>query len=367
MLLFLVGSFYLIYNFFLMDGSQAELSEKLAKDDKKNTSDNSNNLNNFDKLSQLVEKGVKGLSLSEDGGKIQYYSSADKSFWMTSFDGKSIKKKLSNDDLSNVGRIIWNKNKKEALLRMGDSFYLYSFGNEKKLIKNSRALNWINFDQKIVYVFKDQITGKKTLNIADPDGSNWREVAPIENDDIVISNIPRSAKSSFWLYPNAFKNSNLTIIPFGVGELEKKGESKFGADYLWSNDGNKFLRSSVSQEGGNNFVLEVCNLKTDSCSDLGFPTLVSKCTWMSNDESVYCAMPTNIEKNSVMPDDYLNNKVYTDDLFWKINIASAKKEKIVDEKYLKQDVDATNLLLSPNNDFLFFINRKDGGLFRIML
>ncbi|EKE20843.1 MAG: hypothetical protein ACD_7C00461G0003 [uncultured bacterium] len=360
-LLFLVGSFYIAYNLFLAQDEQSVPADKLMKNDKKT------NLTNLDKMVQLVGKGTRGLSLSEDGEKIQYYSSEDRSFWTASFDGKSIKNKLSNDDFNEAEQIIWNKNKKEAILKIKDSFYLYSFGNKEKLIKNSKALNWINFYQKIVYTYEDQASGKKTLNISDPDGSNWKEIAKIEDDKIYISDIPRSAKASFWLQPDAFKESNLTIIPFGEGELEKKGELKFGADYLWSKDGGKFLRSSVSQKGGSNLILEVCDIKTNDCLNLNFPTMVDKCVWTNNNKSVYCAMPVNIENNLVMPNGYLNNKIYTKDLFWKINIESAKKEKIIEEKYIKQDIDATNLLLSPNEDFLFFIDRKSEGLFRILL
>lgn len=359
-LLFLAGNFYFAYNFLLKEKDQTEATSEEEKSDKKN------NLN-LEKLSRLVEKNVKGLSLSEDGGKIQYYNSNDKSFWLSSFDGESIKKKLSNDDFGDAEKITWNKNRKEALLKIKDSFYLYRFGDKEKFIKNSKSLNWINFDQKIVYTYNDQASGKKTLNIANPDGSNWKEIAMIESDEIVIDPIPRSAKSSFWSYPSAFIKSDLTIIPFIEGELEKKGELKFGSDYLWSNDGNKFLRSSVSEEGGNNLILEVCELKSDKCLNLNLPTLASKCVWTNNDKSIYCAMPTNIGRNTVMPNDYLNNKIYTKDSLWKVNIESAKKEKALDEKYLKEELDVTNLILSPNEDFLFFINRKDGGLFRIIL
>jgi hypothetical protein len=89
--------------------------------------------------------------------------------------------------------------------------------------------------------------------------------------------------------------------------------------------------------------------------------------WSKNNKNVYCAAPTNIEKNVLMPNDYLNNKIFTKDFFWKVNMETFKKEKIIDEKYIKEDLDATNMLVSPNEDFLFFINKKDGGLFRIVI
>ncbi len=359
-LLFLVGNFYVAYNFLLKEDTPESAEKKQQKNEKEDSL-------HLDKLTEFSDKNIKGLSLSEDGGKLQYYNDNDKSFWLLSFDGTSIRKKLSNDDFSKVEKIIWNKNKQSAILKIENAFYIYSFGEKEKLIKNSKALNWINFDEKVVYTYEDGISHRKTLNIADSDGTNWKEIITIKSDEIIISSIPKSAKSSFWLYPDAFKKSNLTIIPFIEGELEEKGELKFGSDYLWSHDGNKFLRSSVTQEGGGNLILETCDAKTNICLNLNVPTIVSKCVWANDNKDVYCAMPTNIEKNSVMPNDYLNNKIYTKDLFWKINIESAKKEEVIEEKYLNQDLDVTNLILSPNGDFLFFINRKDGGLFRIII
>ncbi|MFA6183881.1 MAG: hypothetical protein WC682_02135 [Parcubacteria group bacterium] len=359
----LVGGFYFIYNFLLVDNS--------AKNDSKASqiSDNNSEKSNapiLEKVIKIIDGNIKGLTLDLKGDKIQYYNNNEKGFWLASFDG-SIKERLSNDDFGKLDKVVWSNDKKEAILKMGDSFYLYKFGNKEKFIKKTKALSWMNFNQKIVYSYEDYASRKKTLNIANPDGSDWKELAKLESDDIIMSYIPESAKASFWSVPDAFKESNMTIIPFGEGELEKIGEMKFGSDYLWSNDGGKFLRSSVSQKGGNNLNLEVCEVKNNNCTNLNLPTMISKCAWSKNNKSVYCALPKNIDKNSVMPNDYLNNKFSTNDIFWKVNVGSGKKEKVLDEKYIKEELDATNLVISPNEDFLFFINKKNNNLFRIAI
>lgn len=360
-LLCLVGSFYLVYNFLLVDNENLKGSKE-----KDNTNEIKQIEPNTEKVSKIIGENIKSLSLDASENKLQYYNYSDKGFWTASFDGSG-KKKMSNDDFDNLKNVFWNQQKSQALLEMNESYYFYSFGNKEKFIKRTKALNWINFNQRIIYSYEDYKTGKKTLNISMPDGSDWREIATLENDDIKISSIPGSARASFWLKPDAFNESNITIVPVGEGELEKVGDLKFGSDYLWSNDGNKFLRSSLRQKGSSDLILEACEVKTGKCANLNLPTLASKCVWSKNNQNVYCALPINITKNAIIPNDYYNNKIFTKDTFWKVEINGGKKENILNEKNLENEIDAANLLLSPNEDFLFFINRKDGGLFRLML
>ncbi|MGW8185446.1 MAG: hypothetical protein ACWGHO_05045 [Candidatus Moraniibacteriota bacterium] len=362
-LLCLAGSFYVVYNFLLLEESpQKEKIQEVFNEDNKNREVSTN----VERISRIAEGNIESLSLDESGKKIQYYSSSEKGFWWSFFDGSN-KQRLSNDDFEGFKNAIWNQNKKEALLEIGDSFYLYSFGNEKKFIKKTKALNWINFNQKIVYTYEDFSTGKKTLNVANPDGSNWKEIATVESDDINIAFIPGSAKASFWPKPDSFNESNVSIVSVGEVEIDKVGELKFGADYLWSNDGSKFLRSSVSQKGSSNLILESCEARTGKCENMNLPTIASKCAWSKNNKNIYCAAPINMGKNVVMPNDYSNNKFSSRDFFWKVNMENGKKEKVIDEKFIKEELDASDLLISPNEDFLFFINKKDGSLFRIII
>lgn len=359
-LLCLVGSFYLVYNFLLVGESTGNNKiQEILKNEVEIKPD-------LNKLSKIVEGDIWGLSLDEKGEKIQYYDNAEGGVWKASFDGKG-KIKLTGDKFSNLKKIDWHQNKKEALLEIGDSFYFYSFGNEEKFIKKTKALGWINFNQGIVYSYEDYSTHKKTLNVSSPDGTNWKEIMSLVSDDINITHIPGSAKASFWPKSDAFVESDISIVAMGESEIQKIGDLKFGADYLWSNDGNKFLRSSVSQKGGGGLVLEVCETKTNKCTNLNVPTIASKCAWTKNNKSVYCAAPLNMGKNAIWPNDYLNHKISTKDSFWKIEVDSIKKANILEEKDVTEELDAINLLLSPNEDFLFFINKKNGSLFRIIL
>lgn len=363
-LFFLLGSFYAAYNFLLKDPELTEITDVLSDlGDEKTKNEETFE---FKKISKVTEGDILAVSLDESGSKIRYYDNINKGFWITSFDG-SFKKKMSSDNFDGLKEAKWSEDGKRALLKINDAFYLYNYDEGEKLIKKTKSLSWIGFDQGIVYTFSDSENGKKTLNIANPDGSNWREIGVLNSDNLIMSVVPKSTKASFWPKADSFTESELTMVSFGKEGIETKGGLKLGADYLWSSEGNSFLRSSVAQKGSNKLVLEICNLKSESCSDLNLPTIAPKCVWLKNDKDIICALPKNIKTDSVWPNDYWSKKNMTEDSFWKINMETGKKERITEEKDEAIGVDAINLIASPNNDFIFFINRKDNQLYRVSI
>lgn len=365
--LFLSINFFLAYNFLLKNNEDITDENKLVDKLFENKKNIKEAVANPKKIAKIIDEPASFISLDETGGKIKYYDKIANSFWITSFDG-SFKNKISDDAFISLSQIDWSDNKKEAILKDGDSFYLYNHIDGARLIKKTKALSWINFKKEVLYTYGDDKTGKRTLNIANPNGSNWREVAIIDDDSMIIKPVPESSKTSFWLKSDSFKESSLNVILAGGGEIEKKGELKFGSDYLWSQGGNKFLRSFVTEKGGNNLVLEVCEYLSNKCTNLNLPTIAPKCVWSKDNLNIFCALPLNIKKDTIMPNDYWANKIFTIDVFWKINTETGKREKIVEEKILEDfNVDATELMLSLNEDFLFFVSKKDSGLFRITL
>ncbi len=362
---FLMGSFYFAYYFLLRDESERgtlvmeTVSDSLNKDEKSEKKENK-------KISKILEVQAADLSLDEEGGKLKYYDMVEEGFWLGSFDG-SYKKKLSNDGFGNLSEVKWSKEGTEALVKIDDAYYFYVHGKEKMLIKKSKAMDWINFGQEIVYTFEDSQTGKKTLNFSNPLGSNWKEIAEIQDDNLIMQVIPRSSKTAFWPKADAAKETEMTIVGAGGLSMETRGPVKFGSDFLWSPTGDGFVRSYTIQAEGSNLALEKCKGDGTNCTDLNFPTIASKCVWLGDGKNIICAQMKNLTENSVMPNDYFGGKFFAEDVFWKINTETGKKEKLIEEKEMETKVDAKDFILSPNEDFLFFINRYDNSVFRIIL
>lgn len=321
------------------------------------------------KIKKIVNNEVFFPIVDESGNKIKYYNNIENGFWESSFDG-SFKKKLVNDDFSELDVIIWSPDKKNVILKIKGDFYGYKYSEEPKKIKdNMQYLVWSNLGDKIIYIYKNASAKKNELNIADKDGSNWKNLTTMDiNKRYIISVVPQTSLISFWEKPDSHTKTSINTIGISGGTVEKISVDRFGADYLWSPNGEKFLVSSVSREGGNNMILELGELNKDSVlNNLNFPTLASKCVWSKDNKIIYCALPSGILGDAIMPNDYWSGKFYTTDSFWKIDTVSGKKDRIVELDDIDEKIDATNLFLSSNEDILFFVNRRNNSLYRITL
>jgi len=66
-----------------------------------------------------------------------------------------------------------------------------------------------------------------------------------------------------------------------------------------------------------------------------------------------------------LPNDWQEGKISTVDTFWKIDVGSGKKERLVDPEKISGSFDAINLFLSPDAKTLFFTNKADGKLYKL--
>jgi hypothetical protein len=100
---------------------------------------------------------------------------------------------------------------------------------------------------------------------------------------------------------------------------------------------------------------------------LMFPTVVSKCAWSHDSKFLFCSMPGNLPDSAILPNDWQDGKFSAADTFWKIDVATGKKDRLVDTENIKDSFDAINLFLSQDEKTLFFTNKSDGKLYKLAL
>ncbi|HAT75124.1 MAG TPA: hypothetical protein DCS28_03745, partial [Candidatus Moranbacteria bacterium] len=226
---------------------------------------------------------------------------------------------------------------------------------------------WQNTGNRIFYKYYDSKTKKRSLNISDPDGSNWTKLADIAFRDISIAQIPQSGSVSFWNKPDSFFETIFKSVPLVGGEEKEIMKGLFGADYLWNNNGSYVLISHSDAKGGNKIQLSIANSNGGEFKNLNMPTLVSKCVWMKDNKNILCALPGEIPAGAIMPNDYNQEKFRTADTFWKINTTTGEKARVIELEKITAKYDATNLFLNNDESILFFVNKTDGKLYRITL
>ena len=120
--------------------------------------------------------------------------------------------------------------------------------------------------------------------------------------------------------------------------------------------------------GNNNLSLSLYNIDTGNTSSVGIKTLPEKCVWGSQSDVVYCAVPKYIDR-AQYPDSWYQGEVSFSDEIWKIDVQNGNTIKILDPVEIEggEDMDGIKLNLDENQNFLFFVNKKDSYLWELQL
>lgn len=373
-LLVLILIFLGIYNFAFKNNVN-DPSVPETKEEKKTTADPEASEPSAPGRSSIISpinENLLGAAGAAEENFIYYYSLDDQALKKATFEGKNKAVLLSNLP-GTPERIVWSPQRDRALLllRQSDGRMLWHFADLaiKTLVPLKPELSrlaWSNLGDKIFYQYTDSASGERTLNIADPNGANWKKLALLKSDSF-IAPIPRSTLVSFWNKPSALEKTFLEKITLSGESRQVLLTDKYGADYLWSPNGEKVLVSLAEAKGGARILLNIMNGSGGEFRNLSVPTLVSKAVWSKDNQTLYFAMPGSLPENAVLPDDYLGKSFSTKDTFWKIDTATGKKSRLVDLQDIPQSFDSTDLFLSPNEDALFFTERATRRLYRIDL
>ena len=175
--------------------------------------------------------------------------------------------------------------------------------------------------------------------------SNW------VNKNTIALNTKASGLSPSYLYHLDTDAKTLNKVLGGV----------YGMTSLTSPDGNLVLYNN------NNLELTIYNKLTREQRRLKVSTLPEKCVWDSQN-NLYCAVPKFFEQ-ALYPDTWYMGEVSFEDQLWKIEGTNFIENIVMDLKKnnSNQDIDAIKLSLSKNEDYLFFVNKKDSYLWELRL
>lgn len=355
--------FWGVYNLSFRDSkSVSEESEKTSMTNK--------SLASKEKISVITDEPVISPVILSDDVTIQYYSKDKGHMFQIDLEGNN-KKTISAKDISGLEDIIWSSSREKVLSKStgaGETIFSYFDLDKKKGAKLDKNIKNVNFqnENKIIYSYQPS-SEKASLNVADFDGKNWKKLTDLDFFGQNLEMVPNTGLVSFWNYADANYETKLYTIPL-IGEERKLiFGGKFGGDFLWNFNGLSALMSSSNQKEGNQIKLGLFNFNELVYRDLNIPTFVQKCAWSKNNKTVFYALPGSIPENIVLPNDYLKSNFNTVDTFWKVDIESGEKERLIELKDLEEKFDAIDLFLNNDESILFFTNRYDGRLYRIKL
>lgn len=198
-----------------------------------------------------------------------------------------------------------------------------------------------------------KIDGGSTVGIFDTPYREWIPSWPEEK------NITLTTKASGFAPGFAYiLNTQTRGITRILGNI-------YGLTTLTSPDLSKMI---YSESGRGSFTLNYLNRKDNSISPLPFKTLPEKCIWSRKEKSVlYCAVPENIAF-STYPDVWYQGLINFADSIWKVNLDTGEARLVMNIQAESGEViDATNMYLSEDEDYLMFTNKIDLTLWGLRL
>ncbi len=341
---------------------------------KKEVIDDSKYIEDFDgmtssDITNITSEPIISATIGPDKDSIYYANSLYGDIEKMTLRGAN-KEKIYREELGVPKKVLWASDSNMAIISYenGENFVRnYETGESIKLRNGMDNVVWTATGNRILYKYYNLDLNERTLNIANYNGDKWKKIAnlPFRYADFI--SIPSSIFVAFWpvdkhdletklLTTNTINESNVTEIFSG----------KNGASFLYAPDGEHILMSSVFN-GGKNITLGVFDSNGNNYNDFKIPTIIKKVVWSKDGKTVYYAQPTNIPNDVIWPEDYYENKFTTQDTFYKLDIESGKKERLIEYDEIKEKLDAVDLFLSPAEDALFFINKINGLLYKLKL
>ena len=191
--------------------------------------------------------------------------------------------------------------------------------------------------------------GDKKNQIFDSPFTEWLTGWP--NDKVItLTTKPTSGEPGYMYVINPDKKDLVKVL----SQIN-------GLTTLMSPDGKTILY------GDDGLSLNVYNLKTGESNLLGVKTMPEKCVWGNANYLLFCAVPKIIPQ-SEYPDAWYRGEVSFADEIWRIDVVSGNATKIFDPALINvEEIDATDITLDENGNYLFLVNKKDSFLWELNL
>jgi len=114
--------------------------------------------------------------------------------------------------------------------------------------------------------------------------------------------------------------------------------------------------------------LFVYHLDTKVSDRLGLKTLPEKCVWGITSDVVFCSVPKLIEIGQY-PDAWYQGEVSFSDQLWKLDLKTGNATMLLDPGAVNggEEIDGIKLALDADENYLFFVNKKDSFLWEFGL
>lgn len=297
---------------------------------------------------------------TESGPKI-IYAAWDGSINQIDFNGQNKNKvglaavdRIGEVKVSPVGDLVSFK----YFLATGAAKYLVYDVNAKTLKTLPTNVSGISLGRNGDFVF---LNGAK-INSSLADLSKTKDLAVSKIPDLVLDWYSDNSLA-LETKPSGTAQGILYLLDLKTRKTKRVLGGVYGLTAKFSPKGGQVLVSETSADGRSLRITSI-NLAKKTQRNLNLFTLPEKCAWSKDERTVFCAVfkVENLD-NFIMPDDYYKRRIRSDgEKIARINLETGQVKNIIENIF-----DATNLFLAPDENYLFFVNKTDGRLYRLTL
>lgn len=236
------------------------------------------------------------------------------------------------------------------------------FDVEKKSLKalpqNTTSLSFSPDGEQIAFAVLENNANK--IYTAGTDGTSQKSVTTSKIPDLALDWYADDSLA-FKTKPSGLAYGLIYNFDLKSKKLARVLGNIYGLTGQYSPSGKKLLYSQTNSLGKEP-VLQSLNLDKNTESRINILSLPEKCAWAKDNRTLLCGS-INTTSNPIMPDDYYKGKIAdSNEDIVRINLDLGQTQKIISGPF-----DAYKPFLSPDESYLFFINKIDGRLYRLTL
>jgi len=318
-------------------------------------------------ITSLTSERSYGTTLASDGSSLLYYDKNSGQFYRLTNDGKKIL--LTDKIFHEVENIIWSQDKEKAVLEYPDgSNIVYNFKTKEQI---TLPKHWKDFDfspNSDQLVFKSMGTGEENrwLAVAKTDGSQAEKIELLGDKDATVFPDWSPNNQVIATFVEDKNADQQTLYFVGLNDENFKSTIIEGRNFqgLWSTKGDRLLYSAYSGLTDFKPSLWIVSAQGENIGQnrqsLDLETWASKCSF-SNNETVYCAVPKNLEEGAGIFYRELDNSP-TD--IYKIDLKTGFKSMIAAPV---GNHNIESIMASNDGSYLYFTSKNDGRIYQVRL
>jgi len=320
--------------------------------------------NRLQKISDT--QAVSPMQNPRGGGII--FAGKSSGIYEMGFDGNNLRK-TDFTAQPNLFKVLWGENPSEFVTFYGASGIKQLFYNnsdaktQSPLPSTLGALSLSKTENKMVYLSLDASQNQNVIAMSDMNGGNAATVLNTRLSDVMLNWIGQNEVAA-QTTPSGLVAGSSWLLNISSRKLTSVLSDIYGLTTKWGPQGDRFLFSETSANG-RGLSLSVSDKTGTNVKKLDLDTLPEKCVFSADTSNIICAGAESAP-DLVWPDDYYKGSYSAQEHIWRVNLSTGNKTSLY-EFSPDTRFDATNLVLSPDENTLIFLNEIDGYLYSLKL